>query len=68
MDAEAEAAEGYSDGRDSDALPPGANRSAFYRHGFDVGRAEKRGEPIAAQVSRERWAALVGCDVGQVRP
>lgn len=68
MDAEEECAEGYRDGRDTDALPPGPNRSPFYRHGFEVGRAEKEGKPIAAQVSRERWAALTGCDVAEVKP
>lgn len=68
MDVEAECAEGYRDGRDTEALPPGPNRSPFYRHGFEVGRAEKQGQPIAAQVSRLRWDALVGFHASEAKP
>lgn len=32
--------EGYYDGRDPDSPEPSANRSASYRHGHAVGRAE----------------------------
>lgn len=32
--------EGYRDGRDPDSPEPSANRSASYRHGHAVGRAE----------------------------
>ena len=46
--------EGYRDGRDLDAPWPSANRSACYRHSFEVGRAEKLGKPIPASVSRVR--------------
>ena len=35
---EAEMVEGYLDGRTADTPEPSANRSASYRHGFEMGR------------------------------
>lgn len=40
IEANADMVSGYLDGRDKDAPPPSANRSASYCHGFNVGRAE----------------------------
>ena len=56
--ADDEHAEGYRDGRDLDAPWPSTNRSAEYRHSFEVGRAEKLGSPIPAAGSRQRVEAL----------
>lgn len=53
-----EFAEGYFDGRESDSPEAGANRSAAYRHSFEVGRAEKEGNPIPAAISREKAFAI----------
>ena len=50
---------GYMDGRASDGIPPGDNRSSFYKHGYRLGQAEIEGAPIPAQVSRDRWADLI---------
>lgn len=44
--ANAEMVEGYRDGYDLNAPEPSANRSHSYRHGFAVGRAEKRREKL----------------------
>lgn len=54
--------EGYRDGRDLDAPWPSDNRSARYRHSFEVGRAEKLGKPIPASVSRGRAAIAEAYD------
>jgi hypothetical protein len=51
---EADFLEGYRDGRDPTAPEPSDNRSACYKHSFNVGRAELANKPIPAQVSRER--------------
>jgi hypothetical protein len=56
MDISDEFLAGYLDGRDLDAPWPSANRSACYRHSFEVGRAEKLGKPIPAAISRVRAA------------
>jgi len=37
--------EGYRDGLDPDSPEPSANRSASYRHGFQVGRNDRAGVP-----------------------
>lgn len=50
--------EGYLDGRDPDTPEPSGNRSEAYRHSFDVGRAELRGKPIRAGVSRKHAAEI----------
>lgn len=50
---DAEFVEGYRDGRDPTSPPPSDNRSACYRHSFNVGRAEIEGRPIPAAISRE---------------
>ena len=55
---DADFVEGYCDGRDADAPWPGPNRSAAYKHSFEVGRAELQNTPIPAAVSRKRAAAL----------
>ena len=49
---------GYIDGKDIDAPWPSGNRSAEYRHSFEVGRAEAMGSPIPAAVSREKAERL----------
>lgn len=54
-----ESAQGYRDGREVNAIPPGPNRSRFYAHGFTIGQAEIAGNPIPAQISRERWTAML---------
>jgi hypothetical protein len=47
--------DGYFDGHDTDTPEPGANRSAAYRHSFEIGRREKEGrDPIPAAISREK--------------
>ena len=51
-DHDREFAAGYRDGRNPDAPPPSSNRSHAYRHSFEVGRAELRGDPIPAALSR----------------
>lgn len=40
--------QGYMDGRDKDAPPPSANRSASYCHGFNVGRSEIENRSLGA--------------------
>ena len=45
--ANAEMVEGYMDGYDLNEPEPSANRSHSYRHGFEVGRAEKTGGKLA---------------------
>lgn len=50
---------GYLDSHDNDAPCPGENRSAAYRHSFEVGRAELAGEPIPAAVSRLRAQEII---------
>lgn len=54
MNVEDDFVAGYRDGRDRDAPEPSANRSAAYRHSFNVGRAEIEGRPIPAALSRAR--------------
>lgn len=44
--------DGYMDGRDPDAPEPSENRSAAYKHSFNVGRAELANRPIPAVLSR----------------
>ena len=51
---EADFTEGYLDGRDPTTPEPSANRSACYRHSWNVGRAEIEGRPIAASISLRR--------------
>lgn len=58
MRADEEFVDGYRDGHDGDAPEPGPNRSAAYRHGFEVARAERAGRPIPAAVSRRRAAEI----------
>ncbi len=53
-DVEREFMDGYLDGRDSDTPEAGTNRSAAYRHSFEVGRAEKNNDPIPAAISRAK--------------
>lgn len=57
MNLEADFSEGYRDGRDRNAPEPTANRSAAYRHSFNVGRAEiGQGELLPAAILRDRAA------------
>ena len=51
---EGEFRDGYHDGGDATAPEPGPNRSAAYRHSFEVRRAEVAGKPLPAGLSRER--------------
>lgn len=46
--------DGYMDGRDKDAPPPNGNSHPAYKHSFEVGRAELRGDPIPAHISRAK--------------
>lgn len=50
-DADRDRMDGYRDGRDRDAPEPSVNRSASYRHGFTVGRAELAGGPAFGSVA-----------------
>lgn len=65
---EADCAEGYHDGRHSDALPPGENRSPCYRHGFEVGRAdrEQRAAFGSAAQARLAWAEAVRAQLAEL--
>lgn len=55
--------EGYLDGRNPDAPAPSANRSHAYRHSFEVGRREIRGEaPVPADAARRRASAAEAKD------
>lgn len=49
---------GYSDGGDPSAPEPSGNRTAAYRHSFEVRRAELAGKPIPAGLLRERAARI----------
>ena len=49
---------GYFDGRDLNSPDPSDNRSERYKHSFWVGRAEVNGNPIPAQISRDRVAEI----------
>jgi hypothetical protein len=53
-------AEGYSDGRDTNAPHPNDNRSPEYRHSFDVGRREVEGRPLSAAAYRVRVKLIEG--------
>lgn len=55
---EAEYVDGYSDGLSLDNPWPSDNRSEFYKHSFQVGRAELLGKPIPAYISRKRAKEL----------
>jgi hypothetical protein len=44
--------EGYLDGRDPNCPEPNTNRSAAYKHSFEVGRTELANQPIPAVLSR----------------
>ncbi len=57
-DVDQEYVDGYRDGRDRDEPEPGPNRSAAYRHSFEIGRAEIAGRPIPAAISRQRAAEI----------
>lgn len=47
--------EGYNDGFQADALPPGPNRSRSYVHGWLNGRDDRIGKPRAtASVLRDQ--------------
>lgn len=46
--------QGYLDGRDPDSPEPSQNRSAIYRHCFEVGRREAEGRHWLAPVARAR--------------
>lgn len=48
--------DGYHDGRDTDTPEPSANRHPAYRHSWEIGRAEREGEPIPYQFSNKRAA------------
>lgn len=45
MKANDDMVQGYLDGFDRDALPPGPNRSASYVHGWKNGRDDRLGQP-----------------------
>lgn len=53
-----EFADGYRDGGNPDAPTPSDNRHPAYRHSFEVKRAEMRGAPIPAAISRAAAAAI----------
>lgn len=55
--------DGYVDGRNTDTPGAGPNRSAAYRHSFEVGRAERNDQPIPAAVSRQK-AHVICVDAG----
>jgi hypothetical protein len=42
---DADTVEGYNDGRNSDQVAPGENRSPCYKHGWEVGRADRERRP-----------------------
>lgn len=51
--------DGYRDGHDTDMIAPNANRSAAYRHSWEIGRAEKDGrDPTPAVLARLQAAAI----------
>jgi hypothetical protein len=61
IDPQAEMVEGYRDGfSDADSPEPSSNRSASYRHGFAVGRADRRrkAHDTAANLRRDAEAAI----------
>lgn len=60
--------QGYRDGRDLDTPWPSDNRSAVYRHCFEVGRREKEGRHWPAEVARQRAAAAYIADGLPVPP
>lgn len=43
---------GYQDGRNLDAPIPSDNRSYCYRHSFYIGRQERLGSPVPAELAR----------------
>jgi hypothetical protein len=47
----AEMQDGYADGRKPDSPEPSANRSASYRHGFQMGRNDEARVPGAGAVA-----------------
>ena len=53
---------GYQDGRDLSAPWPSDNRSAVYRHCFEVGRREAEGRHQPAEVARQRAANAYAAD------
>lgn len=56
-DADRERIEGYRDGCDMDSPEPSANRSASYRHGFAVARADRAGRPAFGSAAAARHMA-----------
>lgn len=64
-----EMVQGYLDGYDLSAPEPSSNRSASYRHGFAVGRAEKSGAgPLGsfADLARAADAAMSADDLRMI--
>ena len=60
---EAEMVAGYLDGRDPNSPEPSANRSASYRHGFEMGRNDLLNRRTASiAVNRARAAAAIEDD------
>lgn len=57
MSAEDDRVEGYRDGLDLSSPEPSANRSASYRHGFAVGRADKAKRPAFGSADNARAQA-----------
>ena len=62
---EDDATEGYRDGRDPDSPRPSDNRSALYRHCWEVGRREIKGCHWTAEEARRRarWAEATDCQL-----
>ena len=51
-----EMTDGYFDGRDPTSPAPSANRSASYRHGFQMGRDDLRRRPSASAAVNRKLA------------
>jgi hypothetical protein len=52
-----EMTDGYFDGRDPNSPEPSANRSARYRHGFQMGRDDLRKRPSDTAANNRLKAA-----------
>lgn len=57
MTAEEERYQGYRDGSDLSSPVPSENRSASYRHGFAVARADRAGEAAFGSADAARAMA-----------
>lgn len=57
--------DGYLDGRNPDSPAPSGNRSAAYRHSFDVGRREITDRVMTANAYRMRAEKAKAVDAGK---